>query len=186
MNLIDRVKTVLLKPNEAWAVIEREPGDATYLFTNYVAYVAAIPPVCVFIRGVIIGYGPFHVGLFSGLLHAVFSYVLTFVGVYVMAFVIDFLSGTFGGQKNFGNAMRISAYAPTAGWVAGVFNLVPFLGILAILGLYSLYLLHTGIAALMRPPAEKALLYTVAAVVCMIAIWFVVVAVPAALFGGVM
>ncbi len=186
MNLIDRVKTVLLKPTEEWAVIEREPGDAAYLFRNYVAYVAAIPPVCVFIRGVVIGYGPFHVGLFSGLLHAVFSYLLTFVGVYVMAFVIDFLAGTFGGQKNFDNAMRVSAYAPTAGWVAGVFNIVPFLGILAILGLYSLYLLHTGIAALMRPPAEKALLYTVAAVVCMIAIWFVIIAIPAALFGRMM
>jgi hypothetical protein len=186
MNLIDRVKTVLLKPSEAWAVVEREPADAPYLFGNYVAYVAAIPAVCGFIRGVIIGYGPFHVGLFSGLLHAVVGYLLTFVGVYVMAFVIDFLAGTFGARKNFDNAMRISAYAPTAGWLAGVFTLVPFLGVLTILGLYSLYLLHTGIAALMRPPADKALIYTVAAVVCMIAIWFVVVAIPAAMFGGMM
>ena len=36
-----------------------------------------------------------------------------------------------------------------------MFSLIPFLGILGILGLYSIYLLHTGIAALMRPPEEQ-------------------------------
>ena len=36
---------------------------------------------------------------------------------------------------------------------------------LGILGLYSLYLLHTGIAALMKPPADKALIYTIVVVV---------------------
>jgi hypothetical protein len=183
MNLVERVKAILLDPKSEWKAIEGEPGSAGYLFPNYVAIVAAIPPVCSFIRGVIIGYGPFHVGLFGGLLHAIVSYVLTFVGIYVMAYVIDFLAGTFGGRKDFDNAMRISSYAPTAAWVAGVFNLIPFLGILSILGLYSLYLLHTGIAALMRPPAEKALMYTIAAIVCMIVVWIVIVSIPAMLFG---
>lgn len=183
MNLVERIKAILLQPKSEWLVIEREPGNAGYLFPNYVAIVAAIPPVCSFIRGTIIGYGPFHVGLFSGLLSAVFSYVLTFVGVYVMAYVIDFLAGTFGGRKDFDNAMRISAYAPTAAWLAGVFNLIPFLGILSLVGLYSLYLLHTGIATLMRPPAEKALMYTIAAIVCMILVWIVIVSIPAMIFG---
>lgn len=187
MNLVERIKAILLQPKSEWAAIEREPGSAGYLFPNYVAIVAAIPPVCTFIRGVVIGYGPFHVGVISGLLQAVFSYALTFVGVYVTAYVIDFLAGSFGGRKNLDNAMRISAYAPTAAWLAGVFTLIPFLGILGLLGLYSLYLLHTGIAALMRPAADKALLYTIAAIVCMIVVWFVIISIPAMIFGmGVM
>jgi Yip1-like protein len=183
MNLVERVKGILLQPKSEWLAIGRESGDVGHLFPNYVAIVAAIPPVCSFIRGTIIGYGPVHIGLFSGLLHAIFVYILTFVGVYVMAFIIDFLAGTFGGQKNFDNAMRVSAYAPTAAWVAGVFNLIPFLGILSILGLYSLYLLHTGIEALMKPAADKAVIYTVVAVVCVIVIWFVILTIPAAMFG---
>jgi hypothetical protein len=183
MNLVERVKRILLDPKSEWKAIEGEPGTAGYLFPNYVAIVAAVPPVCTFIRSVFIGYGPFHVGLFSGLLHAVFSYLLTFVGVYVMAFVIDFLAGTFGARKNFDNALRISSYAPTAGWLVGVFALIPFLGILGLLGLYSLYLLHTGIASLMRPPADKATIYTIAAVVCLIVVWIVIVSIPAMIFG---
>ena len=183
MNLVERVKGILLQPKSEWGKIAGEPGDVAYLFQNYVLIVSAIPPVCSFIGGVLIGYGPIRIGIMSGLIHAVIIYVLTLVGVFVMAYIIDFLAGVFGAQKNFDNAMRVSAYAPTAAWVAGVFNLIPMLGILSILGLYSLYLLHTGIAALMKPPADKAVIYTIAAVVCVIVIWFVIVGVVGAMFG---
>jgi hypothetical protein len=183
MNLVERVKAILLRPKSEWPVIEREPGDAGYLFTNYVCTIAAIPPVCSFIGTSIIGFGPVRLGIASGLLHAVVIYVLTLVGVFVMAYVIDFLAGVFDGQKNIDNAMRVSAYAPTAAWVAGVFNLIPALSVLTILGLYSLYLLHTGIAALMKPPESKALIYTIAAIICVVVIWFVIIGVVGAMFG---
>src|SRR6266852_3218702 len=155
MDLVERIKRILLQPKSEWMVIEREPGDPGYLFSNYVAILAAIPPVCSFIGTSIIGFGPFRLGIVSGLIHAIVVYVLTLVGVFVVAYVIDYLAGVFDGQKNLGNAMKVSAYAPTAAWVAGVFNIIPALAILGILGLYSLYLLHTGIASLMKPPAAK-------------------------------
>ena len=183
MDLVERIKGILLQPKLEWGAIEREPGDAGYLFPNYVCIVAAIPPVCTFIRGVIIGYGPFQVGIVVGLLHAVVTYALTLAGVFVVAYVIDFLAGTFGGRQDLGNAMKVSAYAPTAAWVVGIFNLIPFLGILALLGLYSIYLLHTGIAALMRPPADKALIYTIAVIVCVFVLYMVVFGIIGALFG---
>jgi hypothetical protein len=183
MNLVERVKNILLQPKSEWAVIGREPGDAGYLFTNYVCIVSAIPPVCSFIGGTIIGYGSFHLGIVSGLAHAVVVYVLGLVGVFVMAYIIDFLAGVFDGQKNLDSAMKVSAFAPTAAWLAGVFNLIPALAVLGILGLYSLYLLHTGIVALMKPPAGKALVYTIAVVVCIIVLWIVVFAIVGALFG---
>jgi hypothetical protein len=183
MNLIERIKAILLQPKSEWLVIEREPGDAGYLFTNYVAILAAIPPACSFIGISIIGFGPYRIGIMSGLFHAIIVYVLTLVGVFVTAYIIDYLAGMFGGQKNLDNAMRVSAYAPTAAWLCGIFNLIPMLSILGLLGLYSLYLLHTGLAALMRPAADKALFYTIAVVVCMVVIWFVIVGILAALFG---
>ena len=75
-------------------------------------------------------------------MYAVVTYVLGLVGVFLMAYVIDFLAGTFNGQKNLDNAMKVAAYAPTAAWVAGVLNIIPALSVLGILGLYSVYLLH--------------------------------------------
>ena len=183
MNLVERVKGILLQPKLEWQAIEREPGDAGYLFPNYVAIVAAIPAVCTFIGTSIIGFGPYHVGIVGGLLRAIVFYVLSLISVFVAAYIIDFLAGTFGARKNFDNAMKVSAYAPTAAWIAGVFNIIPMLAILGILGLYSLYLLYTGIVALMKPPADKALIYTIAVIVCAIILWAVVFTVPAMLFG---
>ena len=105
------------------------------------------------------------------------------VGVFVMAYVIDYLAGVFDGQRNFDNAMKVSAYAPTAAWVAGVFHIIPFLGVLSILGLYSIYLLHTGIAALMKPPESKAIIYTIAVIVCVFVVYLVIFGIVGALFG---
>jgi hypothetical protein len=79
--------------------------------------------------------------------------------------------------------MRVSAYAPTAAWIAGIFNIIPALAFLGILGLYSLYLLHTGIAALMKPPADKALIYTIAVIICAIIVWIIIFGLTAMLFG---
>jgi hypothetical protein len=183
MNLVERIKAILLEPKSEWPVIERESGEPGYLFPNYVCIVAAIPPVCTYIGGVLIGYGPLRLGIVSGLLHAIVVYALTLVGVFVVAYVIDFLAGTFNGRQNLGNAMKVSAYAPTAAWVAGIFNLIPMLSVLGILGLYSLYLLHTGIAALMKPPADKALIYTIAVIVCVFVVYLVIFGIIGALFG---
>src|SRR5258708_19413930 len=165
MNRVERIKGILLQPKSEWVAIEREPGEPGYLFPNYVMIVAAIPVICTFIARSIIGFGPHRVGIVGGLLRAIVVYALSLAGVFIAAYIIDFLAGTFGARKNLDNAMKVSAYAPTAAWLAGVFNIIPALAILGILGLYSLYLLHTGIAALMRPPAEKALLYPTAVIV---------------------
>ena len=183
MNLVERIKGILLDPKSEWQAIEREPGDAAYLFPNYVAIVAAIPPVCTFIGLSIIGFGPVRIGIVGGFLRAVIVYVLSLVGVFVVAYIIDFLAGTFGARKGLDNAMRVSAYTPTAAWLAGVFNLIPILGFLSILGLYSLYLLYTGIIALMKPAADKALIYTIAVIVCAIVVWVIIFSIPAMLFG---
>ena len=99
---------------------------------------------------------------------------LTLVGVVVVAYIIDFLAGTFGGRSNLNNAMKVASYAPTAAWLAGVFNLIPVLAILGLLGLYSVYLLHTGLVSLMKPAQDKALFYTIAVIVCVIVIWTII------------
>jgi hypothetical protein len=186
MDLVARVKGILFNPKAEWPAIEREPGDFGSLFSNYVMYVAAIPPVCAFIGTAVIGFGPIRIGILAGLIYAVVVYAFTVIGVFVMAYIIDFLAGVFGARRDFNNAMRISAYAPTAAWVVGIFNLIPILSFLTILGLYSFYLLHTGIAALMRPPADKAILYTVAAVLCVIVLWTIIISVPALIFGSLL
>jgi uncharacterized protein YqgC (DUF456 family) len=109
-------------------------------------------------------------------------YALSLVSVYVLALIIDALAPNFGGQKNSIQALKVAAYSSTAAWVAGVFMLLPALGILAILGLYSFYLMFLGLPVLMKAPEEKAAGYVIVVVVCAIVLYVVVGAITNRVF----
>jgi hypothetical protein len=187
MTLIDRVKNIIVSPKTEWPAIDREPGDTAFLFKNYVAILAAIPAICGFIGGSIVGYsipgmGTVRMPVASGLANALIGYLLTFVIVYVVALIVDALAPTFGGRKNFPSALKLSVYSYTPAWLCGIFFLIPGLRFLTILGLYGLYLLWLGLPVLMKSPQERSLLYAAAIVVCAIVIGIVLGLIQGALF----
>ena len=114
MNLVARVKNILLTPQTEWGVIEREAEDRTGLLKSYVAILAAIPAVCGFIGTSIVGIAGHRTPIVLGLVNAIGGYLLTFVGVFVVAFVANTLAEKFGGRSHSGNAFKLAAYTPTA------------------------------------------------------------------------
>lgn len=181
MDLVARAKGILLSPKSEWATIDTESTTVGEVYRGYVMPLAAIPAIAGFIGLTVLGYNilgtTVRYPLTGGIERAVAQYVLTLIGVYVLALVIDALAPTFGGQKNQIQALKVAAYSSTAGWVAGVFTILPALAILSILGLYSLYLLYLGLPTLMKAPKEKAMGYTVVVIVCMIVLFILVGAV---------
>jgi hypothetical protein len=167
--LMQRVKSILLHPREEWPVIEGETTTIAAIYKSHVLPLAAIGPVSAFIHAVLFGNSFFGIthrpSFLSALSTAIVSYIFTLIGVFLIALVIDFLAPRFGGTANRNNAFKLAAYSATAAWVSGIFQLVPGLGMLAILGLYGLYLLYVGIPVMMKAPDDKAVIYTVAVVV---------------------
>lgn len=187
MTLIDRVKNIILTPKTEWPVIDREPGDAAYLFRNYVAILAAIPAICGFIGISLIGFSVpgmdrMQVPVGAGLGNAIIGYLLTFLIVYAVALIVDALAPSFGGRKHFASALKLTVYSYTPAWLCGVFFLIPALSFLSIFGLYGLYLLWLGLPALMKAPQEKSLLYAGAVVICAIVLGLILGLVQGALF----
>jgi hypothetical protein len=187
MSLIDRVKNIILTPKTEWPVIDREPGDVPYIFTNYVAILAAIPAICGFIGMSIVGIslpgvGTIRMPVATGLLSAIVGYLLTFAIVYVVALVVDALAPTFSGRKNFESALKVTAYSYTPSWLCGIFLLIPSLRLLTILGLYGLYLLWLGLPVLMKSSQDKSLPYTAAVVVCALIIQIILGLILSTLF----
>ena len=185
MNLIDRVKGILLQPKQEWETISGEITTTSELYKNYIIPLAAISPVASFIGMSIVGIsmpliGTFRVPITTAIASTAVHYVLGLIGVYILALIIDFLAPTFSGEKNINQALKLAAYSYTAGWLAGIFVIIPALGILSIVGLYSIYLLYTGIPVLMKAPQEKSLVYTVAVVVAAIIIFVVISWIPRA------
>jgi hypothetical protein len=187
-SIVTRVKAILLKPKEEWAVINAEPATIQGLFVGYAVLLAAIPAVASLIGSLVFGYGWFGITyrppLMTALSVAVGTYVLSLVGLAVLALVIEFLAPQFGGEKNRIQAFKVATYSMTAAWVAGVFQLLPALAILAALGgLYGLYLLYLGLPVLMKAPAEKALTYTIVVIVAAVIVNVVIGSVLGAMTG---
>jgi hypothetical protein len=173
MNLIERVKNILLQPKETWVALDSEATDVASLYTQYAMILAAIPAVCGFIGLSLIGFSAFGVSVrvpfLSGLVNMVLSYGLSLAGVFALGLVIDALAPTFGGRKSQIQALKVAVYASTAAMLGGVFSLLPSLAMLGVLAaLYSIYLLYTGLPVVMKSAPEKSVAYT--AVVVIVAI----------------
>jgi hypothetical protein len=174
MNLIERAKNIIMTPKTEWPVIAAEEPNATAILTGYVIPLALIPAVASIIGYGLIGQGFMH-SFTWGIALDVTSFVSTVLGVYLTAFVVDFLAPNFGSQKNFGRAMQLVAYAYTPAWVAGVLNIVPVLGVIGSLaGLYGLYLLYLGLPHTMKTPQDKVVVYLVITVVVLLVIYMVI------------
>ena len=187
--LVERVKRILVSPNTEWPVIAAEPRTARDIYLGYVAPLAAIGVIASFIGTTTIGVtvpllGTVRTGLVAGLAHAVLSYAMVFVAVFVVAMIVDALAPTFGGQKDPLRALKLVAYSYTAFLVASVVTIIPMLGILAVLGgLYGLYLLYLGLPVLMRNPPDKSIGYTLVVIVCTWVVMFILTLVVGGIVG---
>ncbi len=179
MNLIERAKNICLSPKTEWDVISAESTETQALMLGYVAPLAAIGAVAGFVGNSIIGHSNFLIGnyrmpIFAGLGIAVLTFVMAFVAVFVLSLIINALAPTFGGEKNSAQALKVAVYSYTPAWIVGIFHLIPWLGILTVLGLYALYLLYLGLPKLMKSPEDKAVGYTAVVVICGIVLAIVI------------
>jgi hypothetical protein len=171
MNLVQRVQDILLRPVTTWPEIDAESADVPSLYTQYICILAAIPAIASFIGLSLVGVGAFganvRIPILSGLTRLVIGYVWSLVLVYVVSLIVDALAPSFGGRKNPISALKLVAYGGTAGFVGGVFSLLPGLSILGLLAAaYSIYLIYVGLPVVMKCPTDKAAVYTAAVVAC--------------------
>lgn len=179
MNLVDRVQSILLRPQITWLAIDEEPADAASIYKNYVMILALIPAVASFIGLSLVGIGAFGVSfrvpIVSGLANMIVGYVMSLLMVFVLALIIDAMAPTFDGARSQIGALKLSAYSSTAAFVGGIFSLLPSLSVIgALAALYGVYLLYTGLPVLMKCPRDKAVPYTAVVVICAIVGGFVI------------
>jgi hypothetical protein len=188
LDIVERAKAMVLSPAAEWRTIEPESGDMGYLFASYAAVLAAIPPVCEFIRRALFHWSIQHLhhvrhGFFGALFGGVARYLVTFVALYVMAAVIDGLAPTFSASKNRDGAMKLAVYSMTPIWLAGVFALIPALGFLRLLAVfYGAYVFWLGLPLMMKPPPDKAGPYALAVIVSAVILSIVVSALVGPIF----
>jgi len=166
MNMVSRVRDILVSPNAEWPVIAAEPADIGALYTGYIAPLAAIGPIATLVGAVLRGYGTGAIVIL-----AVIGFVFALITVFIVGLVFGKVAPMFGGRDDMDRGLKLVAYSSTPYWLGGIFNLVPLLGLLALVAaIYGIYLLYLGATPVMGVPRDKAVGYTVVAVIIYIAL----------------
>jgi hypothetical protein len=189
MNIVERAKGMIVSPKSEWLAVAAEPATVKSIYLEYLVILAAIPAVAGFIGTSLLGFSMMGVNirvpLLAGLANMILSYVLSLGMVYVIALIANALAPSFGGQKDMVSAFKLIAFSMTPGMLAGVFGLLPALGVLILLAsLYGIYLLYLGSAPLMKVPDDKTVPYTVVLVLCAIVAAVITSAVLGIVSGG--
>src|SRR5688572_9560060 len=178
MNLIDRVKNIIVTPNKEWDVISTEQPDAGKIITGYVLPLAGLAAIAAFIGYGLIGFNMlgFRVsGVNWGLYQALTILIGAIASVYITALVVDLLAPSFGSEKNFNRSLQLVAYSFTPAWIGGLLAIFPPIAMIGgLFGLYGLYLLYLGIPKLKNTPADKHIGYFVVTLIVTILVYFVI------------
>jgi hypothetical protein len=183
MDLVTRVKNILTSPKTEWPVIAGESTGTGALYGGYVVPLAAIPPIATIIGNL----------LFSGAMTfgqsvtiGIVQFVMALVGVYVLGLIASKIAPSFGGKDDLTQGLKLVAYAYTAAWVVGVFNVIPALALLSLVGgLYSLYLLYAGAPVMMSVPEGRSVGYTAVVILVAIGLYIVIGIVVGAVIAAV-
>ncbi len=165
--MVSRVRGVLFEPRTTFKEVDAEFTKPGELWGKYIIPLALLGPLAGGVGRLLFGnrIAGRSVGAsfdFTGAItYVIVAFVLALIAVFALSKIISLLAPGFGGQKNDVQALKMAAYASTAMWIAGVFNIHGlFLMVTIIISLYSLYLLYAGLPILMKVPQDRAMGYT--------------------------
>ena len=159
MNLVDRIKGMLLDSAERMAEDRRRARDVQSLYTGWIMILAAIGPIALLIAPAA-----------SRSQFAIAQYVMALIITFVLALIVDALAPTFGGTKDFvavAEARRVQrtrrrgsrgSSCCSAARSATCSTLVA--------AIYACYTFYLGAPVLKKCPSEKAVAYTIVVVLC--------------------
>jgi len=175
MNLVKRIKGLILSPADEWDAIEAEDKSIGALYRDVILLLAAIPPLASFLGAWLFGYARSvhvleHPSFAGGLARAGVQYLLSLPLLFVVAFVISMLAPHFDGKTSDRRALALVAYSYTPAWIAALFGLAPGLRWLDILGFYGIYLLYLGLPRMTKAPKDNTDVFTLMVLVLTIAV----------------
>lgn len=173
MNIIERVKNILVKPKEEWLVINNESHSGMPLVITYLLPLAIISAAATFVgHAFLIRFG----SIKFGLIWALIGLVQMVAAVYINSLVTDALAPSFASEKNMSKSIQLVVYAATPSLIGGILNLVPGIGWLGILagGIYSIYLIYLGLPVLKKTPEDKVPIYLIVIILILAVLYWLI------------
>lgn len=183
--VFNRVKNIIINPNEEWIRIQNDTHTKNEIIINYALPLLIIIVICSIIGDII----------FASRLLFSFSYVITkaiimfteaFVSIYFSALIINETTTSFNSKKDIDVTFKLVVYSYTPYMISSAFtNLLPPLGISQIFALYSIYLFWIGSAVLLKTPEDNKVGFVVISGLIMAGIYTVVYLILGTILTGI-
>jgi len=105
INLVKRVKNILLSPKQEWLVILAEQPDIKKIIFGYTGVLALIPAICAFFGYCIKSYW------MTGLQECLVQFFVSVISVLLITWIVDLLAPSFFSEVNFGRSLQLVAYS---------------------------------------------------------------------------
>lgn len=180
MNLIERVKNILLTPKTEWDVINGETATTQSLLMGYVLPLSIVAAAGSLLKGFLFAGA---VGLKFFIITAAIGFIAAVVSFFITVMIVDMLAPSFGSEKNMGKSAQLVAYSGTPSYIGGLLSFIPVVGWIISLAawVYGIYLMYLGIGPLKKTPEDKKVVYMVIAFLIMIVLYFILVAILGAI-----
>ncbi len=162
--LYSRLKNLIVKPERAWEIINRESRPLSYMQASYffpmitLASLAALTGSLLFIHGGLTYVYP----IFLGVRYFLFFLLLT----YLTAFVFNEATSAMDLGKDFTRAFKVIGFSMAPLFICMTVSLLfESLLFINLLALYGLYLFWCGVEEMVAPPEHKRIPLMVSSVV---------------------
>ncbi len=171
--ILQRIKGILLMPDQEWSLILTERPDTGAILLKYVLILALIPAIGLFVNVGLIGesmMGFMVRSISGGIMQGMIQLFTALASVFLLGHVVNYLAPQFSSEKDLGRSVQLIAYSMTPMWVLGVLYLLPSVSFLKMLvmilgGLYAIFLMYKGLPVIMKTPSDKIFGYLVVIVV---------------------
>jgi hypothetical protein len=172
--MIPRLIKMFTSPEDYWNEMVAEPGDIKSLLMPQMAVLAAVPAVAGFLGSVFIYFRFGFSAVVGALIAMILQYFLGLATWIGLGYIIDFLAEPFNAQRDIGQSMKLATGAVLPGWILSAILILPvsflrWLVMMAGAG-YGFYLLFKGLPIMNATPPDRALVYTIAAILILLVI----------------
>ncbi len=160
--------SLFTRPDRAWTSIRQKEDANSLHYLMHLLLLALIPSVCLFIGITYVGWSlvdeeRVRLAADSAFQLCLFLYITMGLGTVIMGLFVHWMARSFDVRPSLNLCIGFIAYTITPFFVAGIAGLYPnrwFAAIVILLaGLYSTYLLFTGLPAFMRQRSSQSFLY---------------------------
>ncbi|WP_312234173.1 Yip1 family protein [Stutzerimonas nitrititolerans] len=160
--------SLFTRPDRAWTSIRQKEDANSLHYLMHLLLLALIPSVCLFIGITYVGWSlvdeeRVRLAADSAFQLCLFLYITMVLGTVIMGLFVHWMARSFDVRPSLNLCIGFIAYTITPFFVAGSAGLYPnrwFAAIVILLaGLYSTYLLFTGLPAFMRQRSSQSFLY---------------------------